>query len=107
MVAFRWAEKAPKEEVLTRVFRKPIGRFRVPPFASHYKMEDSYYFEQDVLVDAIRPHFHLRGKSYRLEMIERDEATGEILKRTTILSVPVWDPNWQRTYELKTPLRIP
>ena len=91
---------------MTAVFRKPIGRFRIPPHESHHTIEDSYYFPQDVYVDAIRPHFHQRGKSYRLEFVERDPKTEEITKRETILAVPVFDPNWQRTYELKTPLLV-
>ena len=70
-------------------------------------MEDTFYFAQDVEIDAIRPHFHLRGKSYRLELIERDPETDEIVKRQTILSVPIFDHAWQRTYELATPLRLP
>jgi peroxiredoxin len=106
-VGFIWADAPPQHEVFTSVFRRPVGRFRIPPRDPHFRMEDTYYFEHDVELDTIRPHFHLRGKSYRLEMIERDEATDEIVNRTTILSVPVYDFNWQRTYELATPLRIP
>ena len=104
MVAFRWAQSPPEQEVLTTVFRKPIGGFRIPPHEPHFKMEDTYYFEHDVLIDAIRPHFHLRGKSFRVEMIERDPDTDEIQSRRTIVSVPVFDQGWQRTYELATPL---
>jgi peroxiredoxin len=106
MVAFRWADKPPKEEILTKVFRKPIGRFRIPPHHPHYRMEDAYYFRQDVYLDAIRPHFHYRGKSFRVEVIERDEDTDKIIKRETVIAVPVFDPDWQRTYELETPLLV-
>lgn len=107
MVAFKWAPKPPAEEVLATVFRKPIGRFRIPPHHPHYQVEDTYFFPHDIELDAVRPHFHLRGKSYRLEMIERNKETDEIVNRTTIVSVPIYDPNWQRSYELETPLRIP
>jgi hypothetical protein len=41
-----------------------------------------------------------------LEIIERDPKTDEIQNRRTILTVPIYDPAWQRTYELATPLRI-
>jgi peroxiredoxin len=58
MVGFQWADQPPEHEVLTTVFRKPIGGFRVPPFESHYRVEDTYYFEHDVEIDGIRPHFH-------------------------------------------------
>ena len=106
-VGFIWADKPPQEEVFTKVFRKPIGRFRIPPHTSHHTMQDSCYFEHDVWIDAIRPHFHYRGKSFRLELISRDPHSDQITKRETILSVPVWDPDWQRTYELETPLWLP
>jgi hypothetical protein len=106
MVGFKWAEGAPREEVQTTVFRKPIGGFRIPPYDHHFRMEDSYYFKHDVLLDAIRPHFHWRGKSFRLEMIERDPRSDEVTSRKTIISVPVFDQAWQRTYELETPLLI-
>ncbi|REJ67909.1 MAG: hypothetical protein DWQ31_10070 [Planctomycetota bacterium] len=106
MVGFVWTDAAPVEEVFTAVYRKPIGRFRIPPHATHHVMHDTYYFRHDVLVDAIRPHFHLRAKSFRLETVTRDELSGEITDRQTIMTVPVWDPDWQRTYELKTPLKI-
>ncbi len=106
-VGFIWADEVPSEEVLTAVYRKPIGRFRIAPGTTFHKMSDSYYFRNDVMVDAIRPHFHLRAKSFRLEMIERDEETDEITSRKTIVTVPIWDPDWQRTYELKTPMFVP
>ena len=106
LAAMRWATKAPQEEVSSSVFRKPLGRFSIPPRVHHFRMEDSYYFEQDVVLDAIRAHFHLRGKSYRLELVDRDESTGRIVNRETLLTIPVWDLDWQRTYELDQPLTI-
>jgi peroxiredoxin len=106
-VAFIWADQPPIEEVFTKVFRKPVGRFRIPPHAGHHKMQDSHYFAHDVWIDAIRPHFHYRGKSVRIEKVERAPQTEEITHRETILKVPVWDPDWQRTYELETPLFLP
>jgi len=106
VVAFRWADAPPRQQVHTIVFRKAIGGFRIPPQDPHYRMEDTYYFKHDVDLDAIRPHFHFRGKSYRLELIKRHPQTDEIVERQTILTVPVFDPAWQRTYELATPLRM-
>jgi hypothetical protein len=106
MVGFIWSDKAPVEEVERRVFRKPVGRFRIPPNDPHFAMQDSYYFETDVDLDAIRPHFHLRGKSYRLEIIDRNPDSGEITNRKTILAIPRFDQRWQRTYEMEKPLRI-
>ena len=91
MVGFKWAKAEPEEEVFTKVFRKQIGRFRIPPRDHHYAMEDSYYFKRDVLIDAVRPHFHYRGKSFRVEIVERDPQTDDITSRRTLLTVPVFD----------------
>jgi hypothetical protein len=107
MVAFQWAKEPPKHEVLTTVFRVPIGGFHIPPHEHHFCFEDTYYFQHDVMIDAIRPHYHVRGKSFRLEWIVRDSKTDEITDRHTILSVPIFDPGWQRTYELATPFLLP
>jgi len=107
MVGFQWAAAAPQDEVLTVVYRVPIGGFRIPPFDPAFRFDDTYYFEHDVEIDAIRPHFHFRGRSYRLEIIRRDSTTDEIVERETILSVPLFDQAWQRTYELSKPLHLP
>ncbi len=106
LVAFQWASEPPQHEVLTTVFRVPIGGFRIPPYEPHFWFEDTYYFQHDVEIDAIRPHFHVRGKSFRLERIQRDPKTDEIIERHTIMSVPIFDPAWQRTYELSQPLLL-
>jgi hypothetical protein len=106
MVALQWSDEPPVEEIHSRVFRKPVGRFKIPPHEHHFRMTDSYYFEDDVEIDAIRAHFHLRGKSYRLEIVRRDEETGEVTERETVFSIPAWDLDWQRTYGLSPPLRV-
>ena len=105
-VAIRWAKGPPQDEVLTKVFRKKRGGFRIPAGDPHYPMTDEYYFERDILIDSIRPHMHSRGQSYRLEIVERDPESDRIARRETILSVPNFDVNWQRTYELETPLPL-
>jgi mono/diheme cytochrome c family protein len=107
MVGFQWAQQPPQHEVMTTVFRVPIGGFRIPPHHPHFRFEDEYYFQHDIEIDAIRPHFHLRGKSFRLERISRDSNTDEIIERETILTVPLFDQAWQRTYELAKPLFLP
>jgi thiol-disulfide isomerase/thioredoxin len=107
MVAFQWAAGPPQQQVLTQVFRKATGRFVVPPQVNHYRVEDTYYFEHDVVIEAIRPHMHLRGQQFKLDRVERNPETDEIEKRETILSVPIFDPGWQRTYELASPFVLP
>jgi len=47
------------------------------------------------------PHMHLRGKSFRYEVVFPD-GTEEIL-----LEVPHYDFNWQHRYVLAEPRRLP
>jgi len=44
---------------------------------------------------------HLRGKDFEYQAIYPDGT------RTTLLSIPSYDFNWQNTYRLKEPLNLP
>jgi hypothetical protein len=55
----------------------------------------------DVQVTSMMPHMHLRGKSF-LILAQFPDGTSEVL-----LNVPRYDFNWQLTYFLKTPKRLP
>ena len=57
--------------------------------------------ESDLLLLAMAPHMHLRGRSCRYEARYPDGRT-EIL-----LDIPHWDFNWQDRYELAEPKRLP
>ena len=56
---------------------------------------------QDVVVRALLPHTHVRGKRWLLEAIYPDGRT------ETVLSVPSYDFNWQTDYVFKDPLKFP
>jgi hypothetical protein len=76
------------------------GRFAIPPGDPHYKVESMWNVARDVEVTTLSPHMHLRGSAFQVEVIYPDDVT------ETILSVPVYDFNWQLIYELRTPLRL-
>jgi hypothetical protein len=61
----------------------------------------TWQVERDVLLLSLFPHMHLRGKSFRYEAIFADGTT-EVL-----LDVPRFDFNWQRSYVLADPRRLP
>lgn len=96
-----YADGPPQREIMTKAFVKARGRFFIPPDDPHVVFEDEYFFEKDVRLIGIKPHMHLRGKSYLVEM---EHADGRV---ETILRIPAWDFNWQRTYEFETPIRVP
>lgn len=75
--------------------------FRIPPQHDNYKVEAySQAAPTDVKLLGLMPHMHVRGKSFRYEVIP---PKGD---KTTILDVPNYDFNWQTSYRLKEPLAL-
>jgi len=76
-------------------------RFSIPPGASNYRVEATKTFQKDTLLLAFFPHMHLRGKAFRYTA-KYPDGREEIL-----LDIPHYDFNWQNTYELAEPKRMP
>jgi hypothetical protein len=75
--------------------------FLIPPGAADYRTDAWHTFERDTMLLSLFPHMHLRGKAFRYEAHYPD-GTSEVL-----LDVPRYDFNWQNTYELAEPKRLP
>ncbi|MGD9647561.1 MAG: redoxin domain-containing protein [Pirellulales bacterium] len=75
--------------------------FTIPAGADNHEVESWHKFNRDSLMLSLTPHMHLRGKSFRYELIYPDGRT------ETILDVPRYDFNWQLTYQLAEPLHVP
>lgn len=75
--------------------------FAIPPGADNYEATADSEFEYDTMIANLTPHMHIRGKSFRYEVTYPD-GTQELL-----LDVPAYDFNWQTTYILNEPKRIP
>jgi peroxiredoxin/mono/diheme cytochrome c family protein len=77
-------------------------RFRIPPHAGNHRVEAySRKYARDMQVLNLMPHMHLRGKSFRYEIVRPG---GE---RETLLDVPNYDFNWQTSYQLAEPVAFP
>lgn len=77
-------------------------RFRIPPHEpDHVVTATSEPLAREVTLLSLSPHMHLRGKSFRYELV-----TPEGVRRT-LLDVPAYDFNWQTRYELSEPLQLP
>ena len=101
-LALIWADEPPSHVIQTKVFnRKDL---RLPPDHPHYEKESIYQFPTDVLIHALGPHMHYRGKDFVLYKLENPGTPEE--KRTRVLSVAAYDFNWQRTYEFEQPLKL-
>ena len=63
--------------------------------------EISYYeFDRPAEIHDLVPHSHYRGVASKFEIVHADG------RKETILSVPNYDFNWQRTYEFVEPKRV-
>jgi hypothetical protein len=99
-IGLRFAEASTvHKEVATKLMLEPS--LAIPPGESHYPVEQTWRFNDDVLLLAFFPHMHLRGKSFRYEVIYPD-GSEEIL-----LDVPRFDFGWQFRYVLAEPKRVP
>ncbi len=88
-----------RKEVATNLLLDPD--LRIPPHAANHRVERTRRFDDDVLLLAMFPHMHLRGKSFRYEAIYPG-GRSEVL-----LDVPRYDFRWQNRYELAEPRRLP
>jgi AhpC/TSA family./Copper type II ascorbate-dependent monooxygenase, C-terminal domain. len=90
---------APPYQFRSAVMAKPS--LKIPANTKAHTESASRTFDRDVIVYSLLPHSHFRGKASNFVATYPD-GTQEVL-----LSVPNYDFNWQTTYELTTPKRLP
>ncbi|HLH41358.1 MAG TPA: cytochrome c [Bryobacteraceae bacterium] len=74
---------------------------KIPPGTAHYRVDARITMPRDMLLMGMRPHMHLRGKSFQFRAVYPN-GESEIL-----LDVPRYDFNWQPYYYLETPKSLP
>jgi hypothetical protein len=77
------------------------GRFEIPPGDPNYRVDSAFTLYQNASLVAMRPHMHMRGKSFEFRAVYPSGDT-EVLLR-----VPRYDFNWQPYYYLETPKPLP
>lgn len=94
---------AEPEEVEKELITLPVWNagIHIPAGDPNYEAEASRVFEEDVLVRAFTPHMHYRGKSMSYSAELPDGSTMDLLR------VSRYDFNWQTTYRLVEPIRLP
>jgi peroxiredoxin len=75
--------------------------FRIPAGDGNYHIPAQRRFDKDVILHALMPHMHLRGKAFRFTATYPDG------KEEILLDVPRYDFNWQLSYALAEPKRLP
>jgi hypothetical protein len=87
------------QEVATKLMFDP--NLRIPPHAADHLVTQTWRVDQDILLLAMFPHMHLRGRTFQYD-VRYPNGDEEVL-----LSVPRYDFNWQNRYELAEPKRLP
>jgi hypothetical protein len=98
-IGVRFAQEPPKYRAI-RGMALNAG-FRIPPNDPSYEVRSSFTVKQDVTLDSLMPHRHLRGKDFQYTVVYPDG------RQDMILSVPKYDFNWQLMYQLKSPMLLP
>ncbi|MCG8449879.1 MAG: redoxin domain-containing protein [Pirellulales bacterium] len=97
-----WAKQKPEHVLETQVFNRKDIRLR--PHDMHYEKSRYYQFDTDVLIHALAPHMHYRGKDFILYKVTNPGTEEE--HRQMILKIAAYDFNWQRTYEFQNPIPL-
>ena len=98
-LGIRFATTPPTEPVDSRALATVA--FEIPPGEKSYEATSTRVMPRDATLLSMRPHMHLRGKSFRY-IAEFPDGKEEIL-----LDVPKWDFEWQVEYVLAEPRLLP
>jgi hypothetical protein len=98
-VGFVFAKEAPKQVHVTGLAAQL--QFLIPAGDPNAEVKAVSVLRQDTILTSLTPHMHVRGKDMTYTAFYPD-GTSEVL-----LSVPKYDFNWQITYELASPKRLP
>ncbi len=74
---------------------------KIPPHHRSFEWSQTRDIEDNIILYSMNPHMHFRGKAMRFELVTPDG------QRETLVSVPHYNFNWQHTYVLKQPRRVP
>ena len=74
---------------------------RIPPGNANYTLKAARDIPTNVTVLQVMPHMHLLGREMTVTANLPDGSTKPLVR------VPDWDFNWQTTYTLKEPLKLP
>ena len=91
-------DPSPREVLASQFFNATL---KLPAGAAEVKVDADVEFAQDATVWGLFPHTHVRGKKWEYVLQLPDGS------KTTILSVPRYNFNWQTYYMFKEPLQVP
>jgi mono/diheme cytochrome c family protein len=98
-LGIHFAKQPPTEPVDSRSLATVA--FMIPPGVAAHEVTATKVMPRDATLLSLRPHMHLRGKSFRY-IAEFPDGKSEVL-----LEVPKWDFEWQVEYVLAKPRLLP
>ncbi len=98
-VGIIFAKDKPQERVLT--LESANYRFEIPPGVDNHRVDAKMTLHRETVLEGLTPHMHVRGKAFVMSVKLPDGTVKELLK------VPAYDFNWQLSYILKEPLKLP
>ncbi|MFY9573334.1 MAG: cytochrome c [Blastocatellia bacterium] len=75
--------------------------FAIPPGAEHHKVTACWTPKENIHLNTLMPHMHLRGAAMTIEAFYPDG------RKEVLLDVPNYSFSWQTVYYLKKPIGIP
>ncbi len=98
-VGLVFARRPPQTQIVA--MRASNHWFSIPAGAAAHRVEASTTLPEPASLVAMRPHMHLRGKSFEFRAVYPSGETRILLR------VPRYDFNWQPYYYLKEPVSLP
>lgn len=89
----------PKNRLLTQAAYK--ADFEIPPGDPDYTVFADEYIGENATLYALSPHMHYRGSRMKYTAVYPDK------RREILLSVPNYNFDWQHTYRLAEPRKLP
>ncbi|MBI4905665.1 MAG: thiol-disulfide isomerase [Acidobacteria bacterium] len=98
-IGLRLAKNAPKYRAYTG--RAMNFGLRIPPGDPNYEVKATFTAKEDMRINGLMPHMHVRGKDFQYTVVYPDGRSDVLLK------VPRYDFNWQLGYRFEEPLLLP
>jgi hypothetical protein len=99
MVGLVFAKEPPVKHLYTHGIANMY--FSIPPGAENHKVTACWTPKEDIHVQTLMPHMHLRGKAMEFQAFYPDGRSEVLLK------VPTYSFSWQTVYHLKKPKALP
>ncbi len=94
-----FARENPRERVM--MLAAANVHFTIPAGEPDYRVDARVVLHEEATLVSLLPHMHLRGKSFEFRVVFPDG------RKETLLVVPHYSYDWQLSYYLRTPLRMP